>query len=376
MRVLLVLLLLVSSAFADVTRYVRTDCANNGDGTASSCAASPGAAGAYTTCANAESDIQSDYSNNIDTANTGVVTIDAAGTAADGTCVFSGITTSAADYVRLYVDQANRHDGKWNTSKYRITSSGIGITVNIAYLQIIGVQAESTGSGSGNYGGIANYGSTSGINTTIKDSIVRFVACSTGGGGACYGIYLEPGGANPDTTYVINNIVYGDASTSIKDVVRLQNASASRKIVIYGNTLRNGDNCLVMYDGGASDALYMKNNVLDGCATENAFFSAGNWTTLATATNVTQDTTSPDAGGRSKTCSYTNTTFATMDLHLQSGDTNCQNAGTDLSTDASSQYSYSTDIDGATRSGTWDIGADEYSNSTNFFAVLNAMGEL
>jgi len=48
---------------------------------------------------------------------------------------------------------------------------------------------------------------------------------------------------------------------------------------------------------------------------------------------------------------------AMTDLHLASGDTAWKDRGTDLSADA--LYPFSTDGDGATRTGTWDIGADE-----------------
>jgi hypothetical protein len=46
------------------------------------------------------------------------------------------------------------------------------------------------------------------------------------------------------------------------------------------------------------------------------------------------------------------------DFHLNASDTVAKNKGTDLSGD--SYLPFSDDIDGQTRSGTWDIGADEY----------------
>jgi len=61
------------------------------------------------------------------------------------------------------------------------------------------------------------------------------------------------------------------------------------------------------------------------------------------------------------TCSTTTPTFVDEsgdDFHLASGDTTWQDQGTDLSGDGN--LAFSDDIDGETRSGSWDIGADEY----------------
>jgi hypothetical protein len=47
---------------------------------------------------------------------------------------------------------------------------------------------------------------------------------------------------------------------------------------------------------------------------------------------------------------------APSNLHLTSGDTAWTDRGADLSTDP--LFPFSTDGDGATRTGTWEIGAD------------------
>ncbi len=71
--------------------------------------------------------------------------------------------------------------------------------------------------------------------------------------------------------------------------------------------------------------------------------------------NASSDTTAP---GTHKQISVTPTfVSAPSDLHLASGDTAWKDKGTDLS--SASPYALTVDGDGATRSGTWDIGADE-----------------
>lgn len=376
MRYLALILLLALPAFADVTRYIRTDCTSfNGDGTTSSCAASNGGVGAYSTCSNAESDIQTDYSANLVTAATGVVTLDAAGATADGGCTFSGITTDASNYIRLYVDPANRHDGKWNTSKYRLSSSGTTINIQIAHLRIIGVQAETTGSGSGSYAAIGNFFNANGTSPTITDSVVKFGTCNTGGGGNCHGIYLFPQSGTTYVTTVVNNVVFGSATTSISDGIVVESRNSS-DIIVYNNTVYRGRYGISIGNVSAtSDRLYLRNNVVNG--TGSGDFGVGNsgdWSTYTTSNNVSSDASSPDVSYRSLSCSFVSTTVASEDFHLQSGDTNCKNQGTDLSGDA--QYSFSTDIDGQTRTGTWDIGADEYQSTTSYLPVLQAIGAI
>jgi hypothetical protein len=374
MRVILILLFLVSQAHAltVVTRYVRTDCANNGDGTASSCAASPGAAGAYTTLANAESDIQTDYANFV--SSDVQVDVDCAGTAADGGLTIDGMTMDATRYLRIFTTQANRHDGKWNTSKFRVSSSGTTIIVHDQYVRLDGLQIESTGTGSGWYASIYNSANSGGLSLHVTNSILRGAACNTGGGGECWLVYFKPNVSNT-RIYFANNIGYAPTS-NFKRLFGLEgsdNCCSGLLIAAYNNTGYGGDYGFSFNANGTSDALYLKNNVIQSTATADYTIS-DTFSTYTNSNNMSEDTSSPNNTYDSLTCSYVNTTFATADYHLQSGDTNCQDDGADLSGDA--QYAFSTDIDGATRTGTWDIGADEYSNSTNFFAVLNAMGEL
>jgi hypothetical protein len=77
----------------------------------------------------------------------------------------------------------------------------------------------------------------------------------------------------------------------------------------------------------------------------------------SSVTNASSDATAPGTGSRtSQTFTFVNA--AGGDYHLASGDAGAKNFGTDLSADAS--YAFSTDFDGQTRSGSWDIGADEY----------------
>lgn len=82
--------------------------------------------------------------------------------------------------------------------------------------------------------------------------------------------------------------------------------------------------------------LVSKNCVWDSGVTETGTYTA--------TTDTTDTPTYVDSGSG--------------DFHLSSGDSVCIDNGTDLSSDGT--YAFDDDIDGETRSGTWDIGMDEY----------------
>jgi len=62
---------------------------------------------------------------------------------------------------------------------------------------------------------------------------------------------------------------------------------------------------------------------------------------------------------------------AAADLHLTSGDTAWKDRGADLSADA--LFPFSTDGDGAPRTGTWDIGADEVTGAPTIVSLAGVI---
>jgi hypothetical protein len=63
---------------------------------------------------------------------------------------------------------------------------------------------------------------------------------------------------------------------------------------------------------------------------------------------------------------------ASNNYHLSSFDTAAKDAGVNLSGDVN--LPFNTDIDGQTRSGTWDIGADEYVVSLSPVSIPYSIG--
>jgi hypothetical protein len=99
---------------------------------------------------------------------------------------------------------------------------------------------------------------------------------------------------------------------------------------------------------GVTLSLY---NCLAQSCTDGFYVTAG---ATFTGSNNCSDIASDAPGTSPQTGTVSFVDAANGDFHLTSGDTVAKDNGTDLS------GTFTTDIDGQTRTGTWDIGADEY----------------
>lgn len=350
---LIFLLLFAQSAFAaNKTAYITTTCANNGDGTAASCAGSPGGAGAWNSCANMVTGEVAANANLVSMG--GILTVNAAGTTAEsGTCTIDGFTTDSTHYLKLV---GNFTGGVWSTSYYRFdgTQSSGTLIVHDQYVEIWNIQINNPGTGSGNYWGIYDNEDAGGLSLKVFNSLFKGSSGTSQTG--C--IFFRPNVANAVGVFV-NNICYGyTGASAIGYTLYGSGYNNGESIIAYNNTCHGSPICYATHGGGSSDAQYIKNNAAQSCTTCYSLDAASSHTTSTTATNLSEDTSSPQSGLRSKVMTFISETGGSEDLHITSGDTVAKDAGTDLSADA--QYAFSTDIDGSTRSGTWDIGADEY----------------
>jgi hypothetical protein len=283
--------------------------------------------------------------------------------AADTNAVtINGWTTGASNYINIYtpylaseVGASQRHNGLWDTGKYRlvdsVTYNGV-ITISDEYVRIAGLQIENSAGTAAkdcqeNAIRISSVAAASEIH--IGHSILRATnlgsSCSDGDIQGAAGIRQN---TNDGVVKVWNNIIYDWGSGFTQDYIN------SGGITLYNNTIVDS----VVYGvnvGGDNAGVYrLANNLIQGV---NTNYNIDGGTTLDySATNLSQDATSPEVALRSKTVSFEDA--AGKDFHLASDDTNAMDQGTDLSGD--SNLSFSDDVDGGTRSGTWDIGADEY----------------
>lgn len=253
----------------------------------------------------------------------------------------NGWTTSATNYIRVYTPSGERHDGKRNTSKYRLeVNSGTAdtqvLSINEEYVRVEGLQTQMTLSGSPTIYSI-------GINVILA------------------------GASDVRIENNIINLVKGANNTQYLSGVEFTNTSASARLKLSNNIVYDWiagtvESRGIQFDGGTNgSAIYAHNNTSQNCQIGFSNGVGAGVTFLAKNCGAASCTTGFSTNITQTTCSSTAPTFVNAgadDFHLQSSDTTWKDAGTDLSADAN--YPITLDIDGSTRTGTWDIGADEY----------------
>ena len=276
--------------------------------------------------------------------------IDGAWTIADTTAItISGWTTGPNNYIRIYTTAAARHNGKWDTTKYRLTptdshgNSDTAIIISTNTVKIDGLQISS---GSTFYSQVRGISSTYQIISNIyaSNNIIKGDSSGGGAGGDYWGIgaYYPASGS---ILKVWNNIIYGYDAASHRDI----NVEGSDNAYIYNNTLTNCTTGIY----GASSTVYAKNNIVQNCT--DGYNGTFNSASDHNISSVVGDTT---GGANDKSNTAVVFIDATnKDFHLSSDDTSAKDAGADLSADAS--LAFSTDIDSDNRGATWDIGADQ-----------------
>jgi len=273
---------------------------------------------------------------------------------ADTTAVtIDGWTTDADHYIKIWTDpnEGYRHDGKWNTSKYRLDTGPVSdgvITILENYVRLLGLQLKA--SGAGDCRGVC-------VNANGSDSEIRIGYCliwmQPESGYYADGIRVSDEVNGAINVKVFNTIIwdcfspgyptarchgiYNQYGTTYAYNVTCVNCQTGFRRYNYSFTVKN---CLAKCD--AYDTNYID---FDGTFTDASDY------------NASSDGTAPGANSR------TNQTFTFVDetnddFHLASDDAGAKDYGTDLSSDPN--LSFTDDIDGETRSGTWDIGADEY----------------
>lgn len=330
---------------AEVIRYVDPDATGSGDGTSWT--------DAYTSLNAWEAAEETDLVTDGDWHH--VYCRSSSGTADTTAVTVDGWTTDSTHYIQIEVAEADRHDGKWDTSAYRLeTNNATALDVNEQWTYIYGLQIHVARTDHW-YNGI-DFGSVN--NVKVAYNIIKL----TGGNYIGAGIYFS---ATNYTVYIWNNIIYSDSTYSHDDNsgMALKGGTLSNSHYIYNNTVYGFNYC---YKGtGTAPTLVFKNNIGQNAAT--ADFSIADVTT-GSEYNISSDTTAVGTNSKtSTTVSFVSTTLGSEDFHLQSTDTAAKDSGTDLSSD--SNLSFDDDIDGDTRSGTWDIGADEYVSSGTSVAL-------
>jgi len=271
----------------------------------------------------------------------------------DGKVVFEGWVTDRNRYIRVYTAPEARHNGKWDEAKYRMRGDFGTIDIRAGYVKIDGLQIMA-----GTYKDNNQYGIRSTVYNSkglwVSHCIIRLNPIITSDIATyCQGIYT--GNANSDSIRIFNNIIYnfrtlatGETNNSGFNTV----AHTAGATYLYNNTIVN---CQVGVVGHWSRSTVAINNIVQNC--DDGFNSD-----FAVESNYNISDSSADAPGANSKNS-TVVAFvdaANDDFHLASSDAGAKDAGVDLSVDAN--LPFNADIDGQARAGSWDMGADEYSN--------------
>jgi hypothetical protein len=285
------------------------------------------------------------------TANT-VMMVACYGDGADTTsfAIDASWVTGPNNFIKIYTPVASsevgisqRHAGKWDNAKYRLeppTNSGIYINTN--YARIEGLQITVDRNSGANDGIATSIGSAGEIQ--ISHCIFKGVLSGTATNLAAISSWNDSANL---VVKVWNNILY-DFINSSNNIITIYNNTA--KTYAYNNTLQNVWIGLAHYGG----TFVAKNNIVqdanDGYV---GTFTSSDYN----ISNLASDAPSPSyRSGLATTLTFADK--AADDFHLDAGDTDALDVGTDLSSDPN--LAFSDDIDGGIRSGTWDIGVDEY----------------
>jgi hypothetical protein len=255
-----------------------------------------------------------------------------------------GSTTDATRFIKVVGATTARHNGIYGSVGYRLETNSTAINIQDNWTEIDGIQIKSTRAVAGSVFGIS-ISLTS--NTTIKVSNC-IIQCNPSGGATITAINLNQA---TTTLKAFNNIIFG---TNISGSIGIT-SQFSTNVYSYNNTLVG----LGIGLNRTSGNHIAKNNLCGGCtAAASGTFADG------TDYNVTDGAAigyTVTGGGNthdrlSQTFSFVDA--VNKDWHLTGSDAGARGYGVDLSADAN--LSFTTDIDGQTRSGAWDIGADQY----------------
>jgi len=331
-----------------VTRYVNTGSTAGGNGTTND---TSGANRAFATLNEAFTylgtigDLSDDY------------TIYCEGATADTTPVSSwNFESSTGKRLLVTCAEGKRHNGKWDSSKYRleITNDDCFYNQYANFVTLEYIQAKVTAT-DGDEHNIFRLATANNVGDYGIDH--RFINCIAWGvetDGKIFGFYdSNPYGTGTQKCTRVNCIAYGCYSGfgSAWDAAHLKNYNCTA----WGN----GFNYL--------DAQACKNCISANPLTGAGYGFYGTGTTDC-YNNASDDNTAPGTNSRTgQTFSFVDAD--NKDFHLQATDAGAKGYGLNLYNDAT--YPFQTDIDGQDRGGsgaTWDIGADEYVAAYPYYA--------
>lgn len=265
---------------------------------------------------------------------TGAVTVHWDGSAADTTSfTLENHSTNATNTFKITVDQANRHTGKYSSSKPRIEASPSGeavIKINEGYVILDGLQVYHNGSTPGT--------SASAVRTTFANASATVIYSNCIFRGGRYTLRTDQAA----DVSMWNTIIFGGTSAGYVS------STGTPSFSFYSSTIIGGSTAGVTNTSGTmtcrNSYVYSSGTAYSGAITRDYCAASDTTAYPHTLDNKALNTTN-----------FTNITTGSEDFHLPLG-----SGLRDLGIDTSGYTGISNDIDGETRTGSWDIGADEY----------------
>lgn len=300
--------------------------------------------------------------------------------AADTTRVaVTGFTTDSTRFVRVTVPSAHRHDGKWNTAKYNLTTSGnwhqdvlYGFTAGHYRFEWMQVSTSAENS---------HVIECQPANSTVAE--VRFTNCllvhthATSTRDVMRGLLYHTG-AGTDHTLLLNNCVLAKAGTTGILFYNSQHSSYGQTYA-YNCTFSKGAHALYRHGGGAATASkIVRNCIFTGQGTDiddngNLHVDYASYCTTDIETAQLDDIT----GGEDQV-TYSFIDATAYDFRIDADATGAIDKGTDISAnpDTAPVAPLSTDIVGTARpQGTaWDVGVFELIVATGPATPTNLQG--
>lgn len=253
-----------------------------------------------------------------------------------------GSTTDATRYMRVYGAAGDEAQMPFSTSSYRLQpSDGNVLVLSDDYIRVERIQITCNATSSARSCVLVN-------NRDIR--LVGVLLRNTGTQANCGVKMQEPAS---QTSYCINCVAI-NTGTGSADGFQANGGGANATGRFYNCTAigwNNGFNKNARI-GIAKNCLSYGNSGSD---------FAGTWDT-GSDYNASEDATASVGANSRINQTFTFVNAGSGDYHLSSSDAGAKDHGVDLSADAN--FPFSTDFDGETRSGTWDIGADEIVSST------------
>jgi len=261
--------------------------------------------------------------------------------AADTTkVVIDGWTTGASNYIKITVPSAQRHSGTRNSSKYRLVGTGAFdamLQIREDFVRVDGLQIKNTSPYSTPAVLCLNLGAGGDIRFT--DCLVYDTSTSTQNGFKCQNCN------STCTVTFINCAAFacsGDGFNADAGTIRFYNCVSVNN---GGYGIRTNFNTLTTkncYSGGNTSADY---------------FTSGSHAHTTSYSEDGTGSTSTAAFSTSSGAYFTNVTSGSENLHIGAS-SSLKDAGTSLA--GWDHPSGDVDVDGDARSGTWDVGYDEY----------------